>query len=450
MGLFGPPDVARLKATADVEGLVKALGYRKGLSSVPRHADDALGEIGDPRAVEPLIAALKDSGSAVGLHAASNAASALGKIGDPRAVEPLIAALKDSNDRVPCYAADALGKMSKVSVPCDAADALGKIGDPRSVGPLTAALTDANNDVRSSAADALRKIGDPRAVESPNASKTDGRPRGGSLREDYPIRAQLKIGRSVGSVWACITEVQHWSEWFGVGLTSAQWEQGGRLNLASGRFASILELTPAQELHLQFGGVIIEDIVFSLEPSDDGRATQATAQYKVAGASFSDGGASKRAEWESRLAKLKMLVESRPDSLQGEILPKSSEAQKAVSSPSPEPAPLGGPPQSPLPEQLQCVTCSKPLQDWHYDFENITMRRSLGWRCSNCGCGQAYCAEHSPNTFRKPGDLCTCGGWVANIQEGPASSSMVESASRDGKYGAHLRPPGSARPVVED
>jgi HEAT repeat protein len=41
--------------------------------------------------VEPLIAALKDENSDV----RQAAAKALGKIGDPRAVEPLIAALSD-------------------------------------------------------------------------------------------------------------------------------------------------------------------------------------------------------------------------------------------------------------------------------------------------------------------------------------------------------------------
>jgi HEAT repeat protein len=48
-----------------------------------------LGELEDPRAVEPLITALKyDNGTGV----RSTATNALGKIGDTRAVEPLITA----------------------------------------------------------------------------------------------------------------------------------------------------------------------------------------------------------------------------------------------------------------------------------------------------------------------------------------------------------------------
>lgn len=53
-----------------------------------RHAAEALGEIGDPRAVEPLIAALQEDGD----HRAA-VVTALGKLGDPRAVEALISQL---------------------------------------------------------------------------------------------------------------------------------------------------------------------------------------------------------------------------------------------------------------------------------------------------------------------------------------------------------------------
>jgi HEAT repeat protein len=129
----------------------------------------ALGAIGDARAVEPLIAALKDEDSGVRLWAAK-ALDAIGwkpetgeaealyliaqrkwdgcvKIGAP-AVEPLIAALKGEDWRVREAAAEALGK----------------VGDARAVEPLIAALKDGDSDVRKAAAEALAKIGAP-AVE---------------------------------------------------------------------------------------------------------------------------------------------------------------------------------------------------------------------------------------------------------------------------------------------
>jgi hypothetical protein len=142
-----------------------------------------LGKIKDPRAVEPLIAALKDTDSRVRF----NAAAALVKTGVPAveplieamrplvaapnspaninnlkmveaglvrigtpAVEPLIAALKDPDSNVRVMAADALGKIK----------------DPRAVEPLIAALKDSDSNVRQMAARTLGEIKDPRSVES--------------------------------------------------------------------------------------------------------------------------------------------------------------------------------------------------------------------------------------------------------------------------------------------
>ena len=102
-------------------------------------AAEALGKIGDPRCVEPLIAALKDAETNV----RGDAALALGKIGDPRAFTPLIAALNDSH----------------WIVRGQAARELGKIRDARAVEPLLGALKDSREDVRKDAAEALARIG---------------------------------------------------------------------------------------------------------------------------------------------------------------------------------------------------------------------------------------------------------------------------------------------------
>ena len=134
--LFGPPNVEKLEAKRDVKGLIRALNYMKYVY-VRKNAVEALGKIGDNRAVEPLIAALNDSDSDVREYAAD----ALGEIGDKRAVEPLIVALRDSNDNV---------RNNSVW-------ALGKIGDKRAVEPLIASLKDSDS-VRSEAAIALVTI----------------------------------------------------------------------------------------------------------------------------------------------------------------------------------------------------------------------------------------------------------------------------------------------------
>jgi HEAT repeat protein len=135
--LFGPPNVDRFKARGDVLELIKALDYPKHWR-VRRDAAEALGEIGDPDAVEPLIGVLRDDNPSVRM----SAAEALGQIGDVRAVEPLIAARKEAS----------------WSVRRAAAEALGRIGDPDATDALTAALEDHDSNVRRAATESLEAI----------------------------------------------------------------------------------------------------------------------------------------------------------------------------------------------------------------------------------------------------------------------------------------------------
>ena len=81
-------DIKALKEKKDVKGLIKALKY--GDSNIRMFAAIALGEIGDERAVEPLILSLKDEEQVV----QNEVLKSLVKIGDP-AVDTLITALKD-------------------------------------------------------------------------------------------------------------------------------------------------------------------------------------------------------------------------------------------------------------------------------------------------------------------------------------------------------------------
>lgn len=140
MRLFGgPPNVEKLKAKRDVPGLIKALDYQPD-GSVRKAAAEALGEIGDPGAFEPLVIALKKNDRFV----RQSTARALGKIGDARAVEPLIAAFRDTRGGSCEAAIDALVEIGKVAVE-----------------PLIAALAYWEGNVRMAAAGALKKIGQP-------------------------------------------------------------------------------------------------------------------------------------------------------------------------------------------------------------------------------------------------------------------------------------------------
>ena len=76
MGLFGPPNIEKMKVKRNVKGLIKALGYQKD-KLIRQHAAEALGFIGDTHAIEPLIATLKDNDRWV----RDEAADALNKLG---------------------------------------------------------------------------------------------------------------------------------------------------------------------------------------------------------------------------------------------------------------------------------------------------------------------------------------------------------------------------------
>ncbi len=183
MEIFGPPNIGKMKAKQDVNGLIKALRYKKN-SQVRGNAARVLGEIGDPRAVEPLIDALMEG------VVDDLAASALGEIGDPRAVETLLTLLEHESAGMRGAAASALGEIGDpravdplinalgsedyaIGVRWHVIDALGKLGDTRAVEPLTALLRDKADDTRLHAARALGKIGDTRAIDPLTTAQKD-------------------------------------------------------------------------------------------------------------------------------------------------------------------------------------------------------------------------------------------------------------------------------------
>ncbi|HHT9109043.1 MAG TPA: HEAT repeat domain-containing protein, partial [Candidatus Wunengus sp. YC64] len=193
--------LGKIKDARAVEPLIAAL--KDEYQYVRKWTAYALGEIKDARAVEPLIAALKDEYQ----YVREGAAEALGKIKDARAVEPLIAALKDEHSDVNWSAAEALGKINDAHavepliaalkdkdpvVRKGAADALGEIKDARAVEPLITALKNIDPDVRVCAANALVKIGAP-AIEPLIAATKDiihsymARKDGDSLRRHWNI-----------------------------------------------------------------------------------------------------------------------------------------------------------------------------------------------------------------------------------------------------------------------
>lgn len=145
-------DFYRLGASKDreaLEPLISALEYRDRndyQSPMTRHAAaESLGNLGDLRAVDPLLRALGDYGSV-----ALAAAKSLAQLGDPRGVNRLVQALGDRRD---------------ASVREKGARALGELREPRAFKPLIQALGDGEGDVRKTAAYALARLGHPQWAE---------------------------------------------------------------------------------------------------------------------------------------------------------------------------------------------------------------------------------------------------------------------------------------------
>jgi hypothetical protein len=147
--------LGELKAKSAIDALVKvamgetintqstdmmgSLQARLNIGSLRDAVAEALGEIGDAKAITPLIALMKapDSGSCDIF-----AKMALIKIGEP-SVLPLIAALN----------------INDLSVRQKAAQALGEIGDKRALDPLKrVGESDDNPYVRGSAIESIEKI----------------------------------------------------------------------------------------------------------------------------------------------------------------------------------------------------------------------------------------------------------------------------------------------------
>jgi HEAT repeat protein len=119
--------------------LINALDYNKD-HSIRQSAAVALGQISDPQAVGPLIAALRDEDFAV----RRAAAEALGQIGDRQAVEPLISSLRDGNRHVRYVAVLALERLD----------------DPLAIEPLEVVCKDRDEAVQAVATVAQAMIGD--------------------------------------------------------------------------------------------------------------------------------------------------------------------------------------------------------------------------------------------------------------------------------------------------
>lgn len=164
MSLFSAPNVDRLIARGDVEGLTKAARYKKDPALAERAREALTDKIDylisqlDTRNLrrlvmvrEALVAAGKPAVKAMifvhtdkqSVHRRQDVTYVLGEAGDPEAVPVLIDALRDTDPLLRQLAAEALGK----------------IGDEQAAEPLRlAALRDDNERVRRAATKAHQRL----------------------------------------------------------------------------------------------------------------------------------------------------------------------------------------------------------------------------------------------------------------------------------------------------
>ncbi len=167
--LFGPPNIEKLKAKGDINGLIKALGYEKD-ADIRQAAAQALREVDRTQlylqAKEPFIDALKDEDWRI-RHIA---VQVLAELGEPDTLEPLVEALEDQNPNVREAAVEALAaKLGSSRLPENAALAVveffGRTGDARYVNALISAFKHAfqmnHLSVQHAACDALIGLGAP-------------------------------------------------------------------------------------------------------------------------------------------------------------------------------------------------------------------------------------------------------------------------------------------------
>jgi len=130
-------DIEAMKTAQDVRGLIRLLDH--GKHDVQWRAADALGTMGEI-ACDPLLRLLTFPKK----HVRIGAIEALGDIGSPRSVEPLMHTLMSDKSH---------------EVRWVAAVALGEIGDKRAIPPLVASMKDENRYVRYGSARALEQLG---------------------------------------------------------------------------------------------------------------------------------------------------------------------------------------------------------------------------------------------------------------------------------------------------
>ncbi len=139
--LLGPPNIENLKSRRDLDGLVKALHYQDS-PQVRQQAARVLGEMGDRKALNPLLSVLQNSKEQQSVR--WNAATAIGQLKDAGGLKPLLVIAQNKQD---------------VILQSKAIKAIGQITDPQAARGHVAALAISNKEIQKASTHALQVMG---------------------------------------------------------------------------------------------------------------------------------------------------------------------------------------------------------------------------------------------------------------------------------------------------
>jgi hypothetical protein len=181
--------VQKLAAEKNVPELINAY-INKSPTFGTDQAAEALGDLGDPKAIEPLAKLLTTSvpsgDSSVEIKARAAAAIALGKLKDARAIKPLSVNVKHRNPKIAAAAKAGLKNLAQTHAKqimaellpafkkddAHAVAALGMVGQPV-LAPMLEALKDPDGRVRTNAASVLVDLADPKSIEPLKVNLSD-------------------------------------------------------------------------------------------------------------------------------------------------------------------------------------------------------------------------------------------------------------------------------------
>jgi len=123
------------------------------------------------------------------------------------------------------------------------------------------------------------------------------------------ITVSVTINRPVKVVWDYFTTTDNWSKWYGgaVKAVTPTWQKGAKILWAMGGEGPLTEFIPGQEICV--AGAWMDNTYKFIPEGNSATIVKFIESDPKGGASYNDGGAAQKANWEKTLQKLKKCVE---------------------------------------------------------------------------------------------------------------------------------------------